>query len=70
MHCIQGNGGDDCDLIVSGITDNGQCAMFKSATQPGAHIEVFSNGKIASTTEATQSSDASLFSVRRIVSVN
>ena len=70
MYCIQGSGGDDCDLIVSDITDNGQCAMFKSATQPGAHIEVLPNGYITSTTEATQSSDASLFKVRRIVSVN
>ena len=61
---------DDCDLTVSGITDDGQFAMIKSATQPGAHIKVLPNGQIASTTEATQSSDASLFEVRRIVSVN
>ncbi len=69
MFHVQGDGGDDCDLIITNITDDGKYCMIQSATQPGAHIRVLPTGQIDSTTETTPCTDGSLFGVRYIVSV-
>ena len=71
INCVQGDGGDDCDLIVTNITDNGKYGMFESVTQPGAtqsgtHIGVPPTGLITSTDKG-QRIDASLFRVVRII---
>ena len=69
-YCVQGDGGDDCDIVVTNIIHDGKYSkcMFDSATQPGTHIGVPPTGQITST-EAEQKKDASLFRVFRKVSV-
>ena len=69
MFHVQGDGSDDCDLIITNITDDGKYGMFESVTQPGGHIRALPTGQIASTTETTPCTDGSLFGVRYIVSV-
>ncbi len=70
INCEQGDGGDDCDLIVTNITNDGKYGMFESASQLGTHIGVPPTGLITGSTDKGQRIDASLFrDVRIIVSV-
>ena len=66
INCVQGDGGDDCDLIVTNISDDGKYGMFESVTQLGTRIGVPPTGMITSTDKG-QRIDASLFRVVRII---